>query len=124
MGYRIARRRGDPAEPWQNHKAGWSIWFLFGVDESGEYLDYYSSHRMAGDEHIRIRADSSEEALPSICSMRFTSSDPIEDAKLEEEFLAQNQRVSEMLKAKGFGIEGDEPISVQIHRALSTGELK
>jgi hypothetical protein len=24
------------------NKAGWTIWYLFGSDETGEYLDYYS----------------------------------------------------------------------------------
>lgn len=34
------------------------------------------------------------------------------------EYLAENQRVAEMLQAKGFGIEGDEPGGVQMNRAL------
>lgn len=104
---------------------GWCIWFLFGIDEQGEYLDYYSTHRMVlGDEHMRLRMDGSEDELPTICDCRKLSSDPVEDAQLEKAFLSENQRISELLKAKGFGIEGDEPISAQINRALSTGELK
>ncbi|MDP9439465.1 MAG: hypothetical protein M3P49_12105, partial [Actinomycetota bacterium] len=40
------RRQGKIVE------AGWAIWYLFGSDERGEYLDYYASHRMmGGDEH-------------------------------------------------------------------------
>jgi hypothetical protein len=106
-------------------KAGWCIWYQFGKDESGEYLDYYSSHRMTSDSHVRVRADGSEEELPTISSMRWKmSEDPVEDARLAEEHLAENQRISEMLAAKGFGMEGDEPLSVQITRALSTGEVK
>lgn len=34
--------------------AGWAIWYLFGTDEKGEYLDYYASHRMTNDRHVRI----------------------------------------------------------------------
>ena len=106
-------------------KAGWCIWFLFGIDDQGEYLDCYSSHRMVlGDEHIRLRTDGSEETLPSICDLRRLSPDPVEDAQLEKAFFAENQQISEMLKTKGFGIEDDEPMSAQINRALSTGELK
>ena len=26
-------------------QAGWSIWYLFGSDEKGDYMDYYASHR-------------------------------------------------------------------------------
>jgi hypothetical protein len=76
-------------------KEGWCIWFLFGVDDQGEYLDYYSSHRMVlGDEHIRLRTDGSEETLPSICDFRRVSSGPAEDAQLETEFFTENQRIS------------------------------
>lgn len=104
--------------------SGWTIWFLFGIDESGEYLDYYSSHRMVDDEHVRIRTDGSEETLPTISSMREGSKDPDVDARLDNEFVAENQRVSKILKAKGFGIDGDESLNVQINRALASGELK
>lgn len=105
-------------------KSGWIIWFLFGEDSSGEYLDYYSSHRMAGDNHIRIHADGSEKALPSICPARSASLDPVKDAEYEKAFFRENQEVSEMLRTKGFGLEGDEFMGSQINRLLSTGELK
>lgn len=106
-------------------KSGWCIWFLFGKDEQGEYLDYYSSHRMVlGDEHIRLRPDGGMEELPTISDLRKVSPDPAEDAQLEKEFFAENQHISEMLEAKGFRIEGDEPIIAQLNRALLTGKLK
>ncbi len=114
----MERRRGKII------KAGWTIWFSFGEDQAGEYLDYYSSHRMAGDDHTRIRADGREETLPAICSMRSVSSDPVEDAELEEAFFRENREVSEMLRAKGFGLEGDELLSARVNRLLSTGELQ
>ncbi len=102
-------------------KAGWCIWFLFGTDEAGDYLDYYASHRMAGgDDHIRIRMDGSEESLPAIASIHLTSEDPVEAQRLEKEFLAENQRISEMLNEKGFGLEGDEPLSVRLMNVLCT----
>ncbi len=41
--------------------------------------------------------------------MRLASEDPEEDARLEAEYYAENQRVARMLEAKGFGTEGDEP---------------
>ncbi len=101
-------------------KAGWVIWYLFGSDESGEYFDYYSSHRMAGDLHIRIRADGSEGKLPTIESMRVVSRDPEEDARLEAEYFARNQRISKMLEEKGFGMAGDEPMLTLVNRYLHT----
>ena len=102
-------------------KAGWCIWFLFGTDEADDYLDYYASHRMAGgDDHIRIRVDGSEESLPAIASIHLTSEDPVEAQRLEKEFFAENQRISVMLNEKGFGLEGDEPLSVRLGHILCT----
>ncbi|MGH3088829.1 MAG: hypothetical protein ACRDSJ_16100 [Rubrobacteraceae bacterium] len=111
-----ARRRGKIVE------AGWAIWYLFGSDERGEYLDYYASHRMTEDRHVRIHANGHMEDLPAIAGMRMASQDPEEDARLEAEHLAENQRIAKMLEAKGFGIEGDEPGGVQINRFLRISE--
>jgi hypothetical protein len=110
------RRRGKIVE------AGWAIWYLFGSDERGEYLDYYASHRMTEDEHVRIYADGHTEYLSTIAGMRLASQDPEEDARLKAEYLAENQRTARMLEAKGFGIEGDEPGGVQINRFLHVNE--
>jgi hypothetical protein len=99
-------------------KAGWAIWYMFGSDERGEFLDYYASHRMTNDRHVRIYADGSTEALPAVSGLRLCSEDPEEDARLEAEFYADNKRIAEMLEEKGFGIDGDEPGGVQINRAL------
>lgn len=110
------RRRGKIVE------AGWAIWYLFGSDERGEYLDYYASHRMTNDRHIRIREDGAEEHLPTVSTMRITSQDPEEDARLAAEHLDENRRVARMLEGKGFGVEGDEPGGVQINRYLALGE--
>ena len=111
-----ARRRG------KINQAGWAIWYLFGSDDDGEYLDYYSSHRMTNDSHIRIHADGREEGLPVLFGMRMASPDPVEDARLEEAYRAECLRVDRLLRDKGFGIEGDEPPSVQIIRAQIVGQ--
>ena len=54
------RQRGKIVE------AGWTIWYQFGSDEDGEYLDYYSSHRMTNDSHVRIHEDGRVESLDSL----------------------------------------------------------
>jgi hypothetical protein len=46
--------------------------------------------------------------------MRLTSQDPEEDARLEAEYFARNQKVSRMLEEKGFGMAGDEPTLTQV----------
>lgn len=99
-------------------QAGWAIWYLFGSDERGNYLDYYASHRMTNDRHVRIYADGVREGLPTIQEFRLCSRDPEEDASLEREYFAKNQEVAKMLEEKGFGLTGNEPGGVQINRHL------
>jgi hypothetical protein len=109
------RRRGKLVE------GGWAIWFLYGEDEKGEYLDYYASHRMTDDRHVRIYESGEVERLPTINTFRLVSQDPEEDARLEAEYLDKNRRVARMLEEKGFGAEGDEPGGVLINRYLRLG---
>ena len=99
-------------------KGGWTIWYLFGSDEKGEYLDCYASHRMTDDDHARIYVDGKSETLPTLCQFRLISKDPEEDARLEAEFFAENELISKMLKTKGFGLRGDEPANIRINRTL------
>ena len=102
--------------------SGWAIWYLFGEDERGEYLDYYASHRMTNDRHVRIRESGESESLPTISTFRIVSPDPEENARLEAEYLERNRRVGRMLEEKGFGIAGDEPGSVRMNRYLRRGK--
>jgi hypothetical protein len=90
----VNRRRG------KIDKGGWEISYLFGSDEKGEYLDYYASHRMTNDRHVRIYADGRREDLPALVDFRRASRDPREDERLKEEFYAENSRVLAMLKEK------------------------
>ena len=99
-------------------RAGWAIWYLFGSDEKGEYLDYYAAHRITDDTHIRIYDNGLTAPLPAIRGMRICSKDPEEDARQRAEFDAENQRVARMLEEKGFGLSGDEPGGVQMNRFL------
>ena len=99
-------------------QAGWAIWYLFGSDEHGEYLDYYASHRMTDDCHERIYSDGRVESLPAIDAFVLSSSDPEEAARLKAESRARNREISELLAEKGFGLAGDEPGGVQINRSL------
>ncbi len=99
--------------------AGWVIWYLFGSDERGEYLDFYASHRMTDDRHVRLREDGETESLPAMRTMRPSSRDPQEDAKLEAEYRSEMRRTAGILEEKGFVMEGDEPGLIQINRYLA-----
>ncbi len=55
-----------PSEAVANRQAGvlrwmdgdsWMIWFKFGEDENGEYLEFYAAHHMTNARHSRIYAD-------------------------------------------------------------------
>jgi len=106
------RRRG------RINAEGWAIWYLFGNDDRGEYLDYYAAHRMTDDRHVRIYAGGERENLPTIQSFRPCSDDPAEEKRLEADFVAENQRVAALLEDKGFGLDGSEPVSVVINRIV------
>jgi hypothetical protein len=43
---------------------------------------------------------------------------------LEVEHYAENQWIARMLDARGFGIEGDEPVGVWINRFLRLKKLE
>ncbi len=106
-------------------KAGWAIWYRFGVGSKGEYLDYYSAHRMTDDRHTRVYEDGQIENLPTIISMYRVTDDPEENSRIRAEFYAKNQEIAAMLAEKGFGISGEEPGAIQINRFLhvrQTGE--
>jgi len=92
----VCRRRGSISV------AGWSISYLFGSDEKGEYLDYYSQHRMTSDSHMRLYADGRVEGLPAMQDLRLCSEDPVEDERLKAEYFDHNHRIGEMLREKGF----------------------
>ncbi len=99
-------------------KNGWTIWYLFDTDEAGEYLDYYASHRMTNDRHVRLYAAGNSKGLNSYWSVRRILDDPEEDKLLENEFWEHNECVSRELEAKGFVLKGDEHASTAINRLL------
>lgn len=101
---------------------GWAIWYLFGADEKGEYLDYYSIHRMGGD-HCRIYESGEKHALPNMWEWYQVTGDPVTDAKEEEAYFKHNQGISRLLAEKGFGMDGDEPLGVQINTLLRTNDI-
>ena len=97
------RRRG------QLSQSGWSIWYLFGADEQGDYLDYYAHHPVSGDEHRRLRANGGRECLPA----RQWPDPELDDLAATpgpgDALLAENQRIAALLTAKGFGVPDGAP---------------
>src|SRR5690606_37859925 len=82
---------------------GWYIQYLFGRDESGDYLDYLAEHRMMwGREHVRLYENGTREVLPVEPGILMVSSDPEENSRLREEYSSEANRIDEMLRGKGF----------------------
>ncbi len=81
---------------------GWLIQYAFGRNEQGDYLDYYATHRMAGDSHLRLYATGECEDLPALSTSHLTSDDPVEARRLEQEFYERNRTIANELGEKGF----------------------
>lgn len=84
------------------HDAGWLIQYCFGEDENGEYLDYYATHRMTDDSHVRIYEDGEIEDLPTLEGLLLLSDDPEEANKIREDHDRHNREVVAILVNKGF----------------------
>ena len=92
------RRRGEI------RARGWRIRYLFGRDERGEYVDYYASHRMTDDVHVRIYESGECAALPAIISGYICNpAIPGDEERRRAGFFAANRRIAEELREKGFG---------------------
>ena len=85
-------------------RRGWWVQYLFGQDDHGEYVQYYSQNRMTDDAHVRLYASGRIEELPVIQSAYWTSSDVHEAAHAREEYIAANRAVATELQRLGFGL--------------------
>ncbi len=102
-------------------KSGWTVWFAFGAEAGAEYLDYYASHRMTNDRHVRLHADGRVEGLEAINEMYVVPDDPDEAAQVKADFHARNRDVRRMLDEKGFTLDGVVHPSVSLNHYLLTG---
>jgi hypothetical protein len=84
------------------HAKGWLVQYVFGRNRFGEFLDYYVTHRMASDSHVRLYANGRRQYLAVIVWLCPWSEDPREAARLEAAFTRKNRRIARSLVAKGF----------------------
>ena len=84
---------------------GWAIQYCFGADSRGEFLDYYASHRMTDDSHVRLYANGDAVTLPSIESMYIAPPDPAAAKEAESAYLTRNREIAELMIAKGFALD-------------------
>ncbi len=112
-----------PGVVWLIVQRGWTIWTKFETStENGRpHIDYYATHRMTNDRHIRLYADGDTESLPTIVSGMTYPADATESVvkALEEEQASRNQAVEKLLEAKGFVMTADAHPSARINRYLA-----
>lgn len=104
----VLRRRG------RLDQAGWTIWYLFGRDEQGDYLDFYATHRQWADMHRRLRARGGRECLPALQGVDPDILDPAEVRRLRAACEAANRPIVALLAAKGFSSQPGEPPQVAL----------
>jgi hypothetical protein len=88
---------------------GWRITYRVDADDGGfPSLEFYSTHRMTNDRHVRIWADGYLERLDAM--HEFYAYDPkvpgLQEAA-EEKYLRHNQAVGRQLRARGLYPHGD-----------------
>ena len=88
---------------------GWRIAFRVDPDDTGlPRLEYYATHRMTSDTHVRIWADGHEDELDAIYeSYMFDSKVPGSEATAREKYLTHNRMVADELREAGLYPGGD-----------------
>ncbi len=101
---------------------GWNIWVRAGEEDGRQYLDYYASHRMSGDSHIRLFADGERESLPTIQTFYVLpkDGDPEKKHQARDELYAHNREVQRLLEEKGFGSTDHADVITRANRFLLT----
>jgi len=92
-------------EPGEIRSHGWRIQYQFGIGEDGEFLDFYASHRMTNDRHVRLYESGHTEDLPAYHDMIVYPAGATADQEraAREAYERHNRDVARELKRKGFG---------------------
>jgi hypothetical protein len=88
---------------------GWRITFRIDTDDAGApSLEFYATHRMTSDRHMRIWGDGHEDELDAIYeSYGYDSKVPGAEEAAREEYLRHNRMVTEQLVEAGLYPDGD-----------------
>ena len=79
-------------------QSGWLIQYCFGTENSIEYLDFYASHRMTNDRHVRIYENGEIIYLPAFWESYTVGS----KERGKEAFEKNSMEVTKLLLEKGF----------------------
>ena len=98
---------------------GWHIRLRVDPDDAGlPSLEYYATHRMTSDEHVRIRADGHVENLDAIWeAYGYDATVPGSEQAARERYIEHNREVADRLRERSLYPDGD------INAFLRTGGL-
>lgn len=85
----------EPGVVWLILHRGWTIWTRYDVENGQEYLDYYATHRMTNDRHLRMYVDGDAVGLPTMDLV-------VGRHVTEAEWEARRVFEAKMLEEKGF----------------------
>ncbi|MEA4908732.1 MAG: hypothetical protein GYA17_13430 [Chloroflexi bacterium] len=92
------------SQPGRLTAGGWTVRYLPGEDERGRYLDFYATHRMTNDRHVRIYASGETEMLPAYLEHVIYPENASQEQQrqAEGEYRQYNAQVTALLRQKGF----------------------
>ena len=96
--------------------------YVFGSDSKGDYLEYYSFHRIWGDSHARIYESGEIEHLDTLATMYVVSDDPQEAERNKAKMHEHNTKLMSDLEESGLLSGGPVPMSFEINAYLTTGD--
>ena len=96
--------------------------YVFGTDPKGDFLEFYSFHRIWGDSHGRIYESGELEHLDTLATMYIVSDDPEETERNKNEMHEHNLQLRDDLEGSGLLSGGPIPMSFEINAYLTTGD--
>jgi hypothetical protein len=120
----IERPPAGPAKGFVRQRSGSGlVRYVFGEDEKGGFLEFYSFHRIWGDLHARIYEDGTVEGLDVLDTTLPTTGNRDEDRRRAEAQNGRNQRLLRELDDAGLLADGPVPVSFTINAAIAGGLL-
>jgi|GEM_PF-3593705 hypothetical protein len=97
--------------------------YVYGADDRGRYLEFYSFHRIRGDLHARIYESGDIQHLTTLQTMLVVTGDPDKDARARDKQNKANQELLRQLDDAGLLSGGPVPMSFRVNSAIVTGTI-
>ena len=99
----LPKENFDKREQGYIQQSGWLIQYCFGIEDGKEYMDYYSSHRMTDDNHVRLYDTGEKKGLSTFkIGHQVDPNDPEKTKLYKKEYFEYNRKVAQELIDKGF----------------------